>query len=66
MQCSVTDNGGVVRIYLPDNDAQRFRSWGHMKFDEKRTVGATTVYRGWHDGHVVSWSVTPNPCRSCK
>lgn len=66
MNCSVTENGGVVRIYVPDNDAQQFRPYGRMRFAEKREVGGTTIYRGWYNGKMVSWNVTPNPCRSCK
>ena len=66
MNCNVTENGGVVRIYTPDNEAERFRTWGHMKFEQKKTIGSTTTYRGWHRGKMVTWSVTPNPCRSCK
>ena len=65
-RCNVTENGGIVRIYVPDFEAQRFRTYGTMRFEEKREVGSTTVYRGWHDGKMVSWNVTPDPCRSCK
>jgi hypothetical protein len=66
MNCSVTENGGVVRIYVPDNEAQRYRTYGSMRFEERREVGGTTIYRGWYNGKMVSWNVTPNPCRSCK
>jgi hypothetical protein len=66
MNCSVTENGNVVKVYVPDNEAERFRSYGAMRFEEKRTIGATTTYRGWHEGRMVTWNVTPNPCRSCK
>lgn len=64
--CNVTENGGIVNVYVPDYEAKRFRSYGRMRYEEKREVGGTTVYRGWHEGKMVTWNVTPEPCRSCK
>lgn len=67
-RANVTENGGIVKIYLPDFEANRWRAYGWMRYQKRQEIGDTIRYVGTPSGArlPVTWNVTLNPCRSCK
>ncbi|HVE28348.1 MAG TPA: hypothetical protein VNC22_23230 [Sporichthya sp.] len=64
----VNENGGVVKIYIPSAEPNRWIPYGWMRYKERREIGESTAFFGVPSGRniPVTWNITPNPCRSCR
>lgn len=64
----VNENGGIVKIYVPDMTEKRWRPYGWMRYEQRREVGESVSFFGTPSGQrlPVTWNITPNPCRSCR
>jgi hypothetical protein len=64
----VNENGGIVKVYVFDPEALRWRAHGWMRYTERKEVGESVSYFGTPSGErlPVRWNITPNPCRSCR